>query len=109
MTRQRIYEVGDALIHINLVLTWDDTYGNVFKNSQLIFIILYKVQERNFRYIISTYTPLSCTINYNLKLTKLWPSYLNILLQHQRNDMNTGTSNNLWPSAQENRDHQKKG
>jgi len=35
MTITRVYELGDTLVSIHVVLKWDDTYGNVFKKRSV--------------------------------------------------------------------------
>ena len=74
MTRTRIYEVGDTLIPVHVVMKWSDTYGYVLKKRSKLIIFLYNLPERNYG-IISTHTWIFCMTNYSANLINLWPSY----------------------------------
>ena len=72
MTRTPIYEVGDTLIPNHVVLKWDDTYGNVYKNGHLLLIFFsYNVGEWLYSTITSTYTQLFYITTYIAGLTNL--------------------------------------
>ena len=45
MTITRMYEVGDTLIPIHVVLKWYKSRGNVFKIGQLIFLFFCITKE----------------------------------------------------------------